>query len=182
MEGFGGGKRGMSVIKEIAGTYKINVLTNFLHLIRFNSRGVDMKKVVLITLLLAASTFAWGQGIPQLGVGVLSSNLVSQPKMSFFPEITAMSYQTERDLRDRLYAILFNLFIPGVGSFIIGDLTGGLIGFFSGVGGYVVLGFGIAASDREQDNATALLITGGVMLTGAMAFNIARPVQYVKSR
>ena len=115
--------------------------------------GVDMKKVLLIGLLLAVAAFSWGQNVPKLGAGVLSSNLLNQPTISIFPEITPMSYQTERDLRDRLYAILFNLLIPGVGSFIIGDLTGGLIGFFSGVGGYVVLGFGIDANYRRDDRA-----------------------------
>jgi hypothetical protein len=136
-----------------------------------------MKKMIFFVLLVAiAVPAAWSQEVPQLGVGIISSELTGPGSLTLYSN-------SSRDTTDKVVGVGFNLLIPGLGCFIIGDTTGGLWSLL-GVGlSAVSLGLTTSAYVLTGDwEYLAYSITSGLLLLFFEVYNIVRPIVYVNNR
>lgn len=134
-----------------------------------------MKKMIFLVLLVAiAVPAAWSQEVPQLGVGIFSSELTGPGSLTLYSN-------SSRDTTDKVVGVGFNLLIPGLGCFIIGDTTGGVTSLLGVSLSALTFSLTLAFYDGSAlDLAT--LITSGITLTLFEVYNIVRPIVYVNNR
>ncbi len=159
-----------------------------------------MKKVLVSLLLIISATFVcagesqslfdlyWNTALIPVDYSFLSQDSFLEP----LSDSTSREIESEKRI-DKLIGVLVNLFIPGLGSLIIGDTTGGItamVGYYLSLavaygGMYVYYPFVIMAGVSMDSALTNGIIISGAGLLGMIGFaiyGIASPFTYVKNK